>query len=212
MASGAISGVASGAAAGAAFGPWGAVIGGALGGIGGLLADDKAKEGRRLLKKSNALRTDSAMLRSFAEQRLLLRQAQLAKSTALAQGVASGAEIDSSGSQGVRASIQNQMLDNFLLGESILDEQLDANVFEARAGKKFGQSQDILGMVDLAASLSSLIPQKGTSPGGAGAAVPGAALGAAGLAGGVAAASLGSVSSQLVTPGGLQSVVSKGGY
>lgn len=164
MPSGAITGVAQGAAAGAAFGPWGAVIGGAIGGIAGLASDKKAKEARRLLKKANALRTDSAMLRSFSEQRLLLRQAQLAQTTNTAGAVASGAELESSGFQGVRSSIQTQMFDNFLLGQSILNEQLDSNVYERKAGAKAGQAKDIMGMVTLGSQLVGLIPQPGAKP------------------------------------------------
>lgn len=156
-----ISGVAQGASAGAAFGPWGAVIGGAIGGIVGLGADKKAKQARRLLKKANALRTDATMLRSFAEQRLLLRQAQLAAAQAQAAGVSSGAELDSSAAQGINASLRNQMFDNFKLGESILNEQLDANVFENRARAKLGQSQDVMGLLGFATQLVGLIPQGG---------------------------------------------------
>ncbi len=156
-----ISGVAQGASAGAAFGPWGAVIGGAIGGIVGLGADKKAKEAKRLMKKANALRTDATMLRSFAEQRLLLRQAQLATAQAQAAGLASGAELDSSAARGINASLRNQMFDNFNLGESILNEQLDANVFENRAKAKLGQAQDTMGLLGFATQLVGLIPQGG---------------------------------------------------
>lgn len=154
-----ISGVAQGASAGAAFGPWGAVIGGVIGGLTGLGADQKTKEAKRLMKKANALRTDATMLRSFAEQRLLLRQAQLAAAQAQAAGVSSGAELDSSAAQGISASLRNQMFDNFKLGESILNEQLDANVFENKAKAKLGQAQDTMGLLGFATQLVGLIPQ-----------------------------------------------------
>ena len=158
MPSGTVTGIGSGAAAGAAFGPVGALVGGILGGLAGGQADRQAREARRLLKKANALRTDSTMLRSFAEQRLLLRQGQLAQAQAVASGVASGADISSSGTQGMQSSIRAQMFDNFLLGESILDEQLDANVFEARAKDKLGKAQDIMGLIQFGTSLVGLIP------------------------------------------------------
>ncbi len=153
-----ISGVAQGVAAGASFGPVGAVIGGIAGGVFGLGADRKAREAKRLNKKANALRTDATMLRSFAEQRLLLRQAQLAQAQALAAGAASGAELDSSGAQGLRASVRTQMFDNFLLGQSILNEQLDANVYENKARAKLGQAQDIMGLLSFSTQLVGLIP------------------------------------------------------
>ncbi len=154
-----INGVAQGASAGAAFGPWGAVIGGVIGGLVGLSADDKAKEAKRLLKKANRLRTDATMLRSFAEQRLLLRQAQLAQAQATAASAASGADLDSSGAQGLRNSVRNQMFDNFLLGQSILNEQLDANVYENKAKAKLGQAQDAMGLLAFGTQLVGLIPQ-----------------------------------------------------
>ncbi len=195
MPSGAITGVTQGASAGAAFGPWGAVIGAVAGGLLGLGADKQAAKARKYTKKANALRTDATILRSFAEQRVLLRQAQLARATGLASGVASGAEIDSSGTQGVLSSVRNQMFDNFLLGESILNEQLDANVYQARAGDAVNKSQDIMGYLSLGAQLSQLIPQRNPSS------APNSApdLNSA-------------FDTTLITPGGIQTVQSGGAY
>ena len=159
MGSNTTAGIGQGVSAGAAFGPWGAVIGGVIGGLAGLMGDEKAAKARRYVKKANALRTDATMLRSYAEQRLLLRQAQLAAATSLSNSANSGAEIDSSGAQGLRASIVTQSYDNYLLGQSILNQQLDANFYEAKAGTQLRQSQDIMGMLQLGAQLTSLIPR-----------------------------------------------------
>jgi len=198
MGSNAVSGAATGASAGAVFGPVGAVVGGVVGAIFGFGADKKAKEARKFMRKANALRTDTAMLRSFAEQRLLLRQGQLAQATGLAQGVASGAELESSGTQGVLSSVRNQMFDNFLLGQSILDEQLDANTFERKANAKQQQATDIMGMLDGLSSIASIIPQgKGKS---------------ASHFSGVSPASFGAFDTTLVTPGGIQTVNSGATY
>lgn len=199
MGSNTTTGIAQGAAAGATFGPIGAGIGALVGAFTGLAADKKAKQARKLVKKANALRTDAAMLRSFAEQRLLLRQAQFAQATALATGAGSGAEIESSGTQGVRASIQNQMYDNFLLGQSTLNEQLDANVFERQAGTKLGQAQDIMGMFSLAASLTSIIPHGTKSP-------DATTYGADSPNGPLAPSLESAFDTTLVSPGGLQTV------
>lgn len=209
--SGAIQGAAAGAQVG---GVYGAIIGLVAGGIMGSQADKKAKEARRLIKKANALRTDSAMLRSFSEQRLLLRQAQLAQATTIAAGVASGAELDSSGTQGVFASIQQQKYDNFLLGQSILNEQLDANSFETSAQKLLGQEKDIMGLLTLGTQVASLIPVggggDGTRKNNAGQTVyPGGTFQNSQTGGSIFGSAF---DTSLVTPGGIQTVNSGGAF
>ncbi len=155
----AIQGAGQGAATGAQIGGgWGALIGGGIGLLTGLGSDRKVKEAQALVRKANALRTNSTILRSFAEQRTLLRQANLVRMSALAASAASGAELESSGAQGIQASIRTQSYDNFLLGQSILNEQLDANQFEAKASRKLQQAGEIMSLFGGGMELAQLIP------------------------------------------------------
>jgi hypothetical protein len=156
-----IGGVAQGAVAGSAFGVPGAVVGGILGGVGGLFGSKAKKRARRYARRANQLREQTYRLRSFAEQRNLLRQGQVAASAAASEFAGSGADVESSGFQGVAASVYTQMLDNFLIGQSILDKQLQANVYSEKAGKAAAQADTIGGLMGAAAVITSMIPQGG---------------------------------------------------
>lgn len=154
-----ISGVASGASAGASFGPWGAVIGGVIGGVGGLLAGNSKKKAKKYVRKANALREQTYRLRSFAEQRNLLRQGQVQAAAAIAGATTTGADVSSSGFQGVNASVWKQMLDNYMVGEEILGQQLQANVYDAKAGKAVARADTIGDILGAGAVLSQAIPR-----------------------------------------------------
>jgi hypothetical protein len=154
-----IGGVAQGAAAGSVFGVPGAIIGGALGGVAGLLGVGKKKKARRYARKANELRERTYALRSFAEQRNLLRQGQVQAASALAEAPSTGADSTSSVFQGVVGSIYTQMLDNYLVGEQIVKNQLTANVYEEKSGKALNQADLIAGLTSAASSLVGQIPQ-----------------------------------------------------
>lgn len=157
-AGGAIGGAAQGAAAGAAFGPWGAAIGGVIGGVAGLFGGKAEKKANKAMKAANAEREKAYRLRSFAEQRNLLRQGQVAGAAAIASASAQGVDVASSGAQGARSSIYNQLLDQFVVGETILNDQLQANRFEAKAGKYAGQASTIMDSIGALSTLSQAIP------------------------------------------------------
>lgn len=104
---GAISGASTGASAGAAFGPWGAVIGGVIGavagGIGGFVSGGKKKKASRYMKLATQLQQQREA--EAYKQNLLaqIRQARIARTSALASAVAAGSEEDS-GAQGALSS------------------------------------------------------------------------------------------------------------
>ncbi len=151
--------------AGSAFGPPGAVIGGLLGGLGGALSAKAKKKARKYTKKANALREQVYRLRSFAEQRNLLRQGQVQAAAALSSSVDAGADVGSSAFQGVSGSIYTQMLDNYLLGENIVNKQIKANAYEQKAGKAQDSAYTINSLMGTAAGLVGVLP-KGGRPGG----------------------------------------------
>jgi len=158
-----IAGVAQGAAAGAAFGPVGAVIGGAIGLAGGLISGGAKKKARRAQRRANALRQETARLRSFAEQRNLLRQAQVAQAQGLATAAQSGADVASSGAQGVKASVYTQMIDSFLLGEDLFGTQVAANKQDMNVGKYLERADTVSGIMAAGAKLATLIPHGGST-------------------------------------------------
>lgn len=156
-----IGGVAQGASVGAAFGVPGAVIGGVLGGIGGLFSGKAKKKARRYTRRANALREQTYRLRSFAEQRNLLRQGQVQAAAVLAEAPSTGADAASSVFQGVAGSVYTQMLDNYRIGQAILNKQLEANVYSEKAGKAANQADMIGGLMGAASILVANIPQGG---------------------------------------------------
>jgi hypothetical protein len=169
VAGGAIQGAASGAAAGAAFGPWGAAIGGVVGGVAGLFGGKKKKKANKAIKRANALKEQAYRLRSFAEQRNLLRQGQIAGASAIAAAGNQGVDISSSAFQGARSSIYNQLLDQFNVGETILNDQLMAGVQEQKASKYAGQANTIMDSIGAISTLTQAIPHGGgTGTNGAG--------------------------------------------
>ncbi len=162
-----IGGIAGGAATGAAFGPVGAVIGGAIGGIGGLLSAGAKKKARKYTRKANALREQAYKLRSFAEQRTLLRQGQIQAASVIASAPGTGADVSSSGFQGINASVWKQMLDNYSVGAELLNTQLQANVFEEKAGKQVARAETIGDIMNAGSMLINAIP-RGTGGSGSG--------------------------------------------
>lgn len=136
---------AQGAQAGGQIGGgYGALIGGILGFAVGIGASRKRQKARADVAGANALRQDAAILRSFAEQRTLIRQGQVYAATAQSAYANSGADIASSGAQGVRSSVYTQLMDNFLLGEKMIQDQIRANVLDKDAVKNQQSADSIL--------------------------------------------------------------------
>lgn len=159
-----IGGIASGASTGSAFGLPGAIVGGVVGGISGLLGGNAKKKARKYAKKANNLRESVYRLRSFAEQRNLLRQGQVQAAQVTALAPASGADVESSGFQGMNASVYKQMLDNYMIGDTILTNQLQANVYESKSGKAMNQADIIQSLTGFASGLVSAIPRSPAPP------------------------------------------------
>ena len=108
---GAATGAATGATVGSVFGPWGtaigAVVGAIVGGVGGLISGGhraKAAKKMKQAKKLQQQREADAYKQSFLSQ---IRQARIARESALATAVAAGAE-EGTGSQGAMASYGSQ--------------------------------------------------------------------------------------------------------
>jgi len=139
-----LGGAASGAAAGSAAGPWGAVIGGVVGAIGGILGGKAKKKAKKATRRANELDRQAARLRSFAEQRNLLRTGQAVAAASVNSSVSQGVDASSSAFQGSRSSIYTQLLDNFLLGEAIVTKQEQRNEQLAKADKAAGQYDSIM--------------------------------------------------------------------
>jgi hypothetical protein len=159
-----ISGIAGGASAGSSFGPYGAIIGGIVGGVAGIGIAGKKRKANRLINQANKLRERTYRLRSFAEQRNLLRTGQVQAASILASAPGSGVDVASSGVQGQNASIWAQLLDNYLVGSAILQNQLDANGLEQRAGKAIGKANTMSDLLSAGISLTRAIPRGSPDP------------------------------------------------
>ncbi len=159
-----ISGIAGGASAGSSFGPYGAIIGGIVGGVAGIGIAGKKRKANRLINQANKLRERTYRLRSFAEQRNLLRTGQVQAASVLASAPGSGVDVASSGVQGQNASIWAQLLDNYLVGSAILQNQLDANGLEQRAGKAIGRANTMSDILSAGISLTRAIPHRVPEP------------------------------------------------
>lgn len=127
-------------------GGWGALIGGVIGFGTGLWTSGRREKARRAQAGAKALRQDAVLVRSFAEQRTLLRQGQAAAAQAQASIQNSG--VDASGSsayQGIRSSVYTQLMDNFLIGEKIVQDQIQANALDERAAQQTKKANEIQG-------------------------------------------------------------------
>jgi hypothetical protein len=152
---GAVSGAASGASAGMAFGPWGAAAGAVIGFVGGLFGDAASAKARKAARRANAYEMQGNSLRAFAQNRLAFRQQQVVQSQYLAAAVVSGADINSSGYQGNRASLGTQSRQNFEVSRSLWDSGVNANTQRQLAGKYATQASNINSMVDAGAQVVS---------------------------------------------------------
>jgi hypothetical protein len=139
-----LSDTAQGAKAGYSVGGgWGALIGGVLGFGAGLWSSGRRKKARKLQAGARALRQDAVLVRSFAEQRNLLRAGQVQAAMAQQSVYNSGADVESSASQGIQSSIYTQLMDNFLIGEKIVGDQIRANAMDQSASRETAKADAI---------------------------------------------------------------------
>ena len=127
-------------------GGWGALIGGVIGFGTGLWTSGRREKARRREAGARALRQDAVLVRSFAQQRTLIREGQAAAATAQSSIQNSG--VDASGSsayQGIRSSVYTQLMDNFLLGEKVVQDQIQANAMDQSAAKETQKANEIQG-------------------------------------------------------------------
>lgn len=164
MASGAATGAVQGVASGAAFGPVGAVIGGVAGMLFGAFGDKAKARARLYTARANTLRENAYKLRSFAEQRNLLRQGQVTAAAGLNSAAAMGADVSSSAFQGSTGSIYSQLIDNYLTGANILGYQLEANKYDLMAGKQAGRVNTYSDILGAASQLVRAIPHSASKP------------------------------------------------
>lgn len=88
-----------------------------------------ANSGREATVKANraaALEQQVGLLQAYAQRRNMLREGQVNEANALVQGVASGADLGSSGIQGVLASIRSQEAGNVALSDAMVGKQTAA--------------------------------------------------------------------------------------
>ena len=104
MAAEVLGGVAQGAAAGAALGPVGAGIGAVIGAVAGVF---KSKS-RKNTQKAAQIDSQIADVQDTVMRRQQLREAFIARSTALAAGASEEGGLESSGVQGGLASVGSQ--------------------------------------------------------------------------------------------------------
>lgn len=140
-----LSDTAQGAKAGYSVGGgWGALIGGVLGFGAGLWSSGRRKKARMFTAGAKALRQDAVLVRSFAEQRQLIRTGQVQASMAQSAVQNSGADAsESSAYQGIRSSVYTQLMDNFLIGEKIVQDQIMANVYDRQSAEQTAKADAI---------------------------------------------------------------------
>lgn len=115
---------------------------------------------RKKAKRAAKLEAKARRLQKFIEQRRLLREARRAEAAALSAGVSQGVGLESSGLQGVLASIATQRRDQFTASQVVGRLESLAGVNKRSAASARATSGMLAGLASAAGSFKKTEPGK----------------------------------------------------
>lgn len=124
-----------------------------------------ANKARKKAKRAAKQEAKARRLQKFIEQRRLLREARRAEAAALTAGVTQGVGLESSGLQGVLASIATQRRDQFTASQVVGRLESLAAVNKRSAASNRAISGMLAGLSSAAGSFKKVAPA-GPPPGG----------------------------------------------
>ena len=185
--SGVIGGAAQGAMAGAPMGPIGMFAGAAIGAIGGFIGGQAAKKALAYQNKAAQFEKRSKLQQAALQRRDMLRNARMQQAQAIAFAASEEGGLQSSASQGARASGVSQLGFNLGYMENQVTLQSGITKFLEKAGKSTTQAQDAFAITSTVTgalgTLGPRIPQRPPSGIGANVGGLGVPLGGVGAGG-----------------------------
>ena len=119
-----------------------------------LVSMNRAAKANKKAIKGSKERRKADLMQQFLKRREMLQQYRMQQATALAGGVASGADIESSGVQGVMSSLGSQAAYNVTTEANIIGKESAAFKYDMQSAKYAGQAAMWGTVADIAGSIS----------------------------------------------------------